>query len=119
MENNVKNKEKALEWLRNEFNKLYQVLIETDYFTVGYDIHEEEWFYIVDENINLNQLVKAKNYFFKKLVSFIGMERLVTELNIRPFTIKEFIDNNDKMMRDKNLYDLYRKFNFMLPSFVG
>ena len=118
MESNIRNKEKALEWLKNEFSKIYQVLIETDYFTVAYDKQEEEWFYTLDENINLNQLVTAKNYFFKKLVSFIGMERLVSELSIRPFTIKEFIDNNDRMMRDKNLYDLYRKFTFMIPSFL-
>ena len=48
----------------------------------------------------------------------MGMERIVNELSVKPFTIKEFIDNSDSMMRDKNLYDLYRKFNFMIPSFL-
>ena len=115
---NDKNKEKALQWLLNEFDKLYDTLIETEYFSVVYDKQEEEWFYIIDEEINLSQLVKAKNYFFRKLVSYMGIERIVNELSVKPFTIKEFIDNSDSMMRDKNLYDLYRKFNFMIPSFL-
>lgn len=107
----------ALKLFEALYYSVYTPLIETEHFSVLYDNEEEEWFYIIDENITFAQLVKARSKMFRLLIALVGIDNIHDK--VKPYTVGEFIDNNDKMMRDKSLFNLYRKFNFMFPSYVG
>lgn len=110
-------KPEELEKIQEEYYKIYDPFIETDYFSLLYDNSEEEWCYVISEDIKDYQLVKAKGYFLTLLIKLVGIDELYNK--VKPFTISDYLDNTNNMMADKSLFKLYSKFNFMFPAFFG
>lgn len=104
-----------LEKIKEQYYKIYKPLFETDYFSVLYDKSEDEWCYVINEEITKKQLADAALRFSVEIANLDDY----SDDKIKSFTILDFIDYNDKMMRDKNIYKLFVKFNTLYPSFYN
>ncbi len=75
-----------LKKIDEQYHKIYSPFIETDFFSLLYDNSEEEWCYVIDENITTFQLIKARGYFLKLLWMLFGKE--MVDMKVKPFGIR-------------------------------